>query len=223
MPSTASIRRRARAPRRGATGPLPERLIDAAEALLARDGLEGLSLRGVARRAGVTHGAPLRHYPSFAALLAEVAARGFERLAEQVEAYASAVPAGAGARARLAAGARAYLACALEQPGRFALMFRPELVDVSDPRFASESRAAFEGLVRLVRAAQDAGWHTARDTRVLAGAVWSAIHGLASLWVQGAYAGAVPNTSVEDALATTIELVLGLDASAPETQERSTP
>jgi AcrR family transcriptional regulator len=215
MPNQAPIRPRARAPRRATPAALPDRLIDAAEAVLAKEGLEGLRLREVARRAGVTHGAPLRHFPSFAALLAEVAARGFETLAAAVEAYADAVPAGAGARARLAAGARAYVDCALEHPGRFALMFRPELVDFSRPRIARESIAAFEGLVRLVRAAQDAGWETARDTRQLAGATWAAIHGLASLWVQGSYAGVVPNTPVEDALETTIELLLGPKGRTP--------
>jgi AcrR family transcriptional regulator len=223
MPRRPARRPRRRAPRRAAPAALSDRLIDAAEAVLAEQGLEGLGLREVARRAGVTHGAPLRHYPSFAALLAEVAARGFERLAESVEARASAVAPGAGARARLAAAARAYFDCALARPGRFALMFRPELVDTSQPRFARESKAAFEQLVRLVRAAQDAGWQTGHDTRPLAGAVWAAIHGLATLWVQGAYAGAVGKTSALDALAITVELTLGPGAAAPAAKKGRTP
>lgn len=186
-----------------------DRLVEAAEAILAESGLEGLSLREIARQAGVTHGAPLRHYPSFSALLAEVAARGFRVLDEAVESAAASVAPGARPTERLAAGARAYLDCAVARPGVFALMFRPELLDASHPGFARDSQRAFEQLVRLVRNAQDAGWHTKHDTRQLAGSVWAAIHGLASLWVHGAYVGAVPKTPLDVAFDTTIELMFG--------------
>jgi len=198
-------------PRRSAaaTGPLSERLVRAVDELLDEDGLVGLSLREVARRAGVTHGAPLRHYASFATLLSEVAARGFRTLADAVDEAAAAVPAGAGPTARLAAGARAYLDCAMKSRGRFALMFRPELLDPRHEVFARESRNAFEGLVRLVRAAQDAGFRTDADTRRLAGSLWASMHGLASLWVHGAYTGPVPGVSLDDAMTDLIALVLG--------------
>jgi AcrR family transcriptional regulator len=207
------------------TQPLPERLVEAVEKLLQEDGLAGLSLREVARRAGVTHGAPLRHYPSFATLLAEVAARGFRSLAEAVEAAAAAVPVGAGAPVRLAAAARAYLACAIEHPERFALMFRPELLDVRQESFARDATAAFEGLVRHVRAAQDAGFRADADARALAGSLWASIHGLASLWSQGAYTGAVGDVSLDAAATSLIELLLGGPAAAatraPSTRRRT--
>jgi AcrR family transcriptional regulator len=184
-----------------------DRLVDVAEAILVESGLEGLSLREVARRAGVTHGAPLRHYSSFSALLAEVAARGFRVLDEAVESAAASVAPGAGPTERLAAGLRAYLDCGVARPGVFALMFRPELLDASHPGFARDSQRAFEQLVRLVRNAQDAGWHTTGDTRQLAGSLWAAVHGLASLWVHGAYTGVVPKTPLDVAFDTTIELM----------------
>jgi AcrR family transcriptional regulator len=211
MADPAAVRRRTplrtrRAPR--ARG-LAERLVDEAWELVAEEGLEGLTLRRIARRAGVTHGAPLRHYASLAALLAEVAARGFRALHEQVEAAQAALPPGAGPAARLAASGRAYVRCAVTNPGVFELMFRPELLDPAHPELARASRAAFEQLVRAVRAAQDAGFEPERETRRLAGSVWAAVHGLAQLWVQGAYAAAVPGTRLEDALATTLDLVLG--------------
>jgi len=196
-----------------------DRLVGAAEAILAERGLEGLSLREVARRAGVTHGAPLRHYPSFSALLAEVAARGFRVLDEAVESAAASVAPGAGPTDRLAAGARAYLDCAVARPGVFTLMFRPELVDASHPGFAHDSQRAFEQLVRLVRNAQDSGWHSARDTRQLAGSLWAAVHGLASLWVHGAYAGVLPKTPLDVAFDTTIGLMLG-EPSRPTSRRR---
>jgi AcrR family transcriptional regulator len=203
-------RHRAATPaRRAPAAGLAERLLDEAWDLAASEGLEALTLRRIARRAGVTHGAPLRHFPGLAALLSEVAARGFRMLFEQVEAAQAAQPPGAGPRARLAAAGRAYVRCAVANPGVFELMFRPERVDGAHPRLARDSKAAFEQLVRAVRAAQDAGFAAARDTRRVAGSVWAAVHGLALLWVQGAYGAAVPGTRLEDAITTTLELLLG--------------
>jgi AcrR family transcriptional regulator len=197
-----------RAPRRARPARLADRLVEVAEEILAEQGIEALTLRAIARRAGVTHGAPLRHYPSLAALLSEVAARGFRSLFAAIEAAESALPPGAGARARLAAAARAYVRCAVAQPDLFALMFRPELLDVAAPTFARDSQAAFDQLVRLVRAAQDEGWRTEHPTRRLAGALWACVHGLATLWSQGAYQGVVRATSLDEALEAHLELVL---------------
>jgi len=196
------------APRRSRAGPLADRLVETAEEILAADGVEALTLREIARRAGVTHSAPLRHYPSLAALLSEVAARGFRSLFEAVAKAESALPPGAGAHARLAAAARAYVRCAVARPGVFALMFRPELLDVAVPGFARDSQASFDQLVRAVRAAQDGGWRTEQPTRRLAGALWASVHGLASLWSQGAYQGVVRATSLDEALDAHVELIL---------------
>lgn len=201
--------------------PLSERLVDAVDRVLAEDGLGALSLREVARRAGVTHGAPLRHYPSFATLLSEVAARGFGQLADSVDAAAASVPPGAGATARLAAAARAYVDCAMKQPGRFALMFRPELLDAGHAVSQVEASRAFEALVRLVRGAQDAGWRTGIPARELAGSLWASLHGLASLWTQGAYPQAVPGVTLETSLEQLVELILGADAGAARARART--
>jgi AcrR family transcriptional regulator len=191
------------AARRKPSGPLDERLVDIAEELLDRDGLEALSLRRIARRAGVSHGAPLRHYPSLAALLSEVAARGFRLLSETIDKAAAQLPSGAGPWARLAAAGRGYVELAVSRPGLFALMFRP------DAELARASAEAFEQLVRLVRAAQDAGWRAEHDTRLLSGCVWAAVHGLASLWAQGAFsvAAAASGATLDDALRTIMQLV----------------
>jgi AcrR family transcriptional regulator len=202
---------------RSRAGGLADRLVDATEALLAEEGLPGLGLRAIARRAGVTHGAPLRHYESLAALLSEVARRGFVRLTEAVDEEAGAVAPAAGPRELLSACARAYLRCAVASPDLFALMFRPDMLDFEHPGLARDSRAAFEQLVRHVRSAQDRGWQTGRDTRRLAGALWSSMHGLALLWAQGAFPAVVPGTSLDEALATTLDLVLA------DPEPRSTP
>jgi AcrR family transcriptional regulator len=185
-----------------------ERLIQTALALLAEQGLEGLSLRNIARLAGVSHGAPLRHFESRADLLSEVAATGFRTLSEAIEKSAAQLAAGVGPRARLRAGSRAYVECAVANPGLFALMFRPELLHADNPSYRRDGGAAFERLLVQVRAAQDAGWHPHRDTRVLAGAVWASLHGFATLWAQGALGEVVPHASLDDALTTALELWL---------------
>ncbi len=191
----------------GGQVPLDERLVQVALDLLANEGIERVSLRRIARRAGVSHGAPLRHFPSLSALLAEVAARGFRLLSEAIEQAGARLPPGAGARARLEAAGRAYVGVAVENAALFALMFRPDRLDRDNAAWQRESATAFEHLVRLVRGAQDAGWHPQGDTRVLAGSVWASVHGLATLWAQGAFAGAVPGASLDDALDTTLNLV----------------
>jgi AcrR family transcriptional regulator len=196
MPTRGAPRRR---------GPLEQRLLDVATELLAQQGLEGLSLRRIARRAGVSHGAPLRHYPSLAALLSEVAARGFHLLSEAIEKSAARLAPGAGPRARLAAAGRGYIELAIANPGLFALMFRPESLDAENPRLRVASEESFEQLVRHVRAAQDAGWHPERDTRVLAGCIWASVHGLATLWADGALAGAT-RASLDDLIDTSLSL-----------------
>jgi AcrR family transcriptional regulator len=193
-----------------------QRLIRTALDLLAEQGLEGMTLRNIARRAGVSHSAPLRHFTSLADLLAEVAAHGFRTLSEAIEKSAAQLAPGVGPLARLRAGSRAYVACAVANPALFALMFRPELLDAANESYSRDGGAAFERVVVQVRAAQDAGWHPRRDTRVLAGTVWAALHGLATLWAQGALSGPVPGASLEDALNTALELVM--DAAPGDTR-----
>lgn len=188
--------------------PLGERLVQEALELLAREGLEGLSLRKLARRTGVSHNAPLRHFRSFKDLCSEVAARGFALLSEAMRKAHDVLPPGAGPRARLAASGRAYVHAAVENPALFALMFRMDDLDSENMHFQRESAAAFERLVGQIRAAQDNGWRSEHDSRLLAGAAWASFHGLASLWSQQAFVGPVPGATLDDALATTLDLVL---------------
>jgi len=184
------------------------RLIRTALDLIAAEGLEGMSLRNIARRAGVSHGAPLRHFASLADLLAEVAAHGFRMLSEAIEKSGAQLAPGVGPLARLRAGSRAYVECAVANRALFALMFRPELLDAENGSYRRDGGAAFERVVVQVRAAQDAGWHAQRDTRVLAGAIWASLHGLATLWAQGALGSVVPHASLDDALTTALELLM---------------
>lgn len=195
---------------------LRRRLVDVTLALVDREGIESLTLRRIARRAGVSHGAPLRHFDSLADLLAEVAAHGFRLLSTRIDEASGALPPDATAAARLAAAGRAYVLVAVDNPGLFALMFRPDRLDGANRRFREDSSAAFERLVDHVRAAQRDGWRTDRDTRLLSGIVWSSVHGLATLWSQGAIQGPVPDATLEDALN------LGLDLFATSDPPKAT-
>jgi AcrR family transcriptional regulator len=187
--------------------PLDTRLADVALDLLEEEGAASLTLREVARRAGVSHGAPLRHFQGLAGLLAEVASRGFELLGDRIEEAAEGAPPGTGALERLRAAGRAYVVTAAAHPHLFALMFRRDAPDWEDARLLETSAAAFEQLVQLIRAAQDAGYQPARDTRMLAGIIWSCVHGLATLWSQDALSQVVRGATLDEALDTLLAIL----------------
>jgi AcrR family transcriptional regulator len=185
-----------------------DRLLAAAHRVLTRDGLEGLTLRAIAREAGVSHGAPLRHFPSLAALLAAVAAEGFARLVATIDADLAAAEAGAAAatsaaatpRRRLAVAGRAYLRFALADPGVFSVTFRPERIDLTDAEYLTQGARAFSQLVELVEAAQADGWHPDRSATDLAGVLWAHVHGLATLAVHGGIEGVIDGPDPVDRL-----------------------
>jgi AcrR family transcriptional regulator len=190
--------------------PLRDQLLQATLALLGEHGPAGVTLRGVAKRAGVSHAAPLRHFSSFADLLSETAAIGFERLAERVDEMGAVLPPGAGSRARLVEASKAYVATALEHPALFALMFRFDVLDLSNARYRTASLNAYQQYLRFVRAMQDDGWQTDVDTAVANATLWALIHGIATLWSQGAMAASVRNlASLHEIIERSLAMVLG--------------
>ncbi|WP_419999235.1 TetR/AcrR family transcriptional regulator [Streptomyces boninensis] len=176
------------------------RLLQAALELLESEGVDALTLRAIARRTGVSHGAPLKHFPHRAALLSAVALRGFTELSAWAEQALDALPPDASTARRLRAGTRAYVEYAVARPQMFALMFRRDLLDDEDAELGKVSLGGFERLMTLVQDHQAAGWRAAADTRLLTGAMWSAMHGLAQLWSWGALPLATKAPTVEDAL-----------------------
>ncbi|MEV4298932.1 TetR/AcrR family transcriptional regulator [Microbispora rosea] len=165
-----------------------------------------VTLRAIARVAGVSHSAPLRHFSGRAALLSAVATLGFGDLASRGERVLGALPAHSDAFERLRAAASAYVGFALEQPGMFALMFRHDLVDPHEPELAGASLEVFDTLAALVAACQAEGWNPAAGTRQVAGALWASLHGLAQLWVWNALPTATGARSSDEVL----EVLLGL-------------
>jgi AcrR family transcriptional regulator len=164
-------------------GDLRRALLDASLALVDEVGIEGLSLREVARKAGVSHNAPYHHFPDRASLLAAISEEGFARLAREMAAARAAAP---DARARLEACGLAYIRFAFGSPARFKLMFRPELAPTAAGSPAARSAAtALETLTGAIIDAQAAGLAPAGDPEPLVLTAWSAVHGLASLWLDG--------------------------------------
>lgn len=157
-------------------GELRTALVGAALRLLADDGADAVSLRAVARRAGVSAMAPYRHYPDKEALLAAVAAQGFDGLRDVLRAADEAAPAGQA----LVAQAVAYVRYALENPALFRLMFGPKRL-CTHPELIAAGEAAYA--VLAARVAAEAPADADRDSRALG--CWSLVHGLASLFLDG--------------------------------------
>ncbi|MEV6118525.1 TetR/AcrR family transcriptional regulator [Streptomyces sp. NPDC052109] len=154
---------------------LRERLVDVGVELLAAEGLRALTLREIARRAGVSHGAPRRYFPTHLELLSAIALRGFTDLAERARTTLTHAP--AGPRARVAALARTYLEFALDHPGMYELMFRHDLLESGRLGLRETSLPLFGVLAGLVGEARPEA-----DARRVAGALWANLHGLAQLW-----------------------------------------
>jgi AcrR family transcriptional regulator len=156
-------------------GDLPAALIAAARELLAEDGTEALSLRAVARRAGVSAMAPYRHFADKEALLAAVAADGFREFTTALAAADGSVPAD---RALLEQGV-AYVRFACAQPALFRLMFGPPRHG-THPVLKRDQDQTHSVLAARVAAETPA---PLRESRMLA--CWSVVHGLASLIIDG--------------------------------------
>ena len=166
-------------------GDLRQALLSEAERILESEGVQGMTLRAIARAAGVSHTAPQNHFGDLTGLLSELAAVGFHRFSRELADASAQV--GEDRLSRNRATARAYLAFARRYPGLFTLMFRSEMLDGGRPalREAIEaSRAA------LAATSQPAGHAASPRHLVAAGAArWSLVHGFAVLLVEGRFEG----------------------------------
>lgn len=189
-------------------GDLRRALLDAAALALDEVGVDGLSLRDVARRSGVSHAAPAHHFGDKVGLLTALATEGFELFARHLTTAVAAAP--PGPVEQLPALARAYATFAERHPGHFAVMFRPELIRTDDPDYATVSADAFELLRQHMAACQRAGWRPQADTRALAAAAWALAHGLATLRSHASLARHYPDPSL-DGVATLTATLLDLD------------
>ncbi len=185
---------------------LRARLVSVALEILEREGIEALTLRAVARGAGVSHGAPARHFDNLDDLKAEVAAVGYRIVSEAVSGAMAQVRDTDDPKAPLIATARAYVHCALEHPGLFSLIIRTSTLRHNNEALRRESRAATEGFNRFVKHAQAKGWKPHMEAKLLAASLWAAVYGLANLWMHGAYQQANPDATLDEAIEGVLEL-----------------
>ncbi|MEU6167892.1 TetR/AcrR family transcriptional regulator [Streptomyces tanashiensis] len=156
---------------------LRDRLVRVGVGLLDAEGIQALSLREIARRAGVSHGAPRRYFPAHLDLLSAIARQGFAELAARV---AEEDPEGAPARERIEVLARVYLDYADTRRGMFELMFRHDLLESGRLGLRETSLPLFAHLTGLVARVRPGA-----EPAVLAGALWANLHGIAQLWHWG--------------------------------------
>jgi AcrR family transcriptional regulator len=171
-----------RTPRSYHHGSLKQALLDASLKLIQKVGSGALTLREVARQAGVSHNAPYRHFRDKEELLAAVAAEGFNRLTESLE--SAAAPASSGMD-RLRLSGRGYVQFALRYPQHFAVMFdAPRRFDLH-PETRAAGECAFGVLVRYVEDCQREESLPQGESRPLALLAWSMVHGIAKLAIGG--------------------------------------
>ncbi|MFC8043189.1 TetR/AcrR family transcriptional regulator [Nocardia sp. NPDC057353] len=164
-------------------GALRDALLAACLRLLESEGLAAVSLRRVAREAGVSTGAPYHHFPDRAALLSALSVQGFRLLEAELRAARAAAPDPLAAINALAA---AYVHFSREHPAHFRLMFRPELSQPEKhPDVSTAGDAAFGVLTDTIAECVAAGVLPERGAETLAVTFWALAHGLASLWLDG--------------------------------------
>ena len=144
-------------------GELRQAVLQAAGEILEKEGLEALSVRELARRAGVSHNAPYRHFPDRASLHAALAAEGFEMLAGALR-----------SRPQREMG-EAYIGFALAHPERFRLMFNG--LAGLEPRHRATYEALFDSFAVL-----------GDDAQYAAAGAWALMHGLSHLLLDGHFA-----------------------------------
>jgi AcrR family transcriptional regulator len=164
-------------------GDLRHALIQAGLELLAEGGARELDLRKVARRAGVSHAAPYRHFADKQALIAAINEEGFLLLAERIEATLRDMP--DEPFAHVLGVARAYVGFAETHPWLMREMFSGISIDrEAYVNLHTASKAVYRLYTDVIRHGQERGEIIAGDPAALAGVLWSVLHGLAMLIIE---------------------------------------
>lgn len=162
-------------------GDLRRALLTEAVEVLSEGGPGGLSMRGLARRLGVSHAAPAHHFGTKGALLAAIAADSFAQLADQMEAAQADEE---DPVTRFSATGAAYIRYACANPARFRVMFQPEMTAGDhNPELRAQQRRAFRVLMENARASAPVELQLDIDSVALA--AWTMVHGVATLWLDG--------------------------------------
>jgi AcrR family transcriptional regulator len=165
-------------------GDLKNALIEAGIKILSKEGVGGLSLRKVAKQAGVSHSAPYAHFTDKQSLIAAISTEGFKQLYAELDA---AILLHAGdPKQQLMEGVWAYVQFAMNNTDAFKIMFSGVLEKERDyPSFVEISHNTFGRVVDIVRACQEAGVLRPAPPEMIAVAVWGQLHGIISLILEG--------------------------------------
>ena len=164
-------------------GDLKNALLKAGIEILAKEGTGGLSLRKVARKAGVSHAAPYAHYADKQALIAAISTEGYRRLYERIQAAVS-LHSGDPLKV-LVETSWAYVQFALDEPDHFRITLSGVVEKEKDyPAFVEISNRNFDSVVGIVRQCQEAGILEAGPADLVAVSIWSLVHGFASLLLE---------------------------------------
>jgi len=165
-------------------GDLHQQILCAAGTLLEENNINSLSLRAVAKKVGVSHTAPYRHFKDKECLLAGIAERGFDELTAQMTLAVADHP--NDPAAQLQEAGHRYVQLALKFPQCTQLMFGGILpCDDTYPQLRASGDLAFESLKIIIREGQARGVFKQGDVELLALSAWSGIHGLSLLLIGG--------------------------------------
>ena len=196
-------------------GALREALLDTAERVLERDGLSGLTLRAVAREAGVSHAAPTHHFGDLTGLVSDLAAIGFRQFNA---AMAAASSTGTLPLEKAAARAKAYVGYAQAHPGMYGLMFRTERLDMSRPSLHEAASASFAGLAGAIGASRHKHIEEQALSLEQAAAIaraWSLVHGFTMLLLDGRLSGILRRLPEGTAAETLLDAMLKSSIGKP--------
>jgi AcrR family transcriptional regulator len=166
-------------------GDLRRALLDAALHVLVERGASALSLRELARALGVSHAAPAYHFRDKAALLTAVASEGLELLTETMLDHKQRDD---DPVTQLTGTGIGYVRFAETHRGHFEVMFRRDIVDVTDTAYVESSERAIGVLMDAVEACRASGWGRGEESWVLTVQAWAVMHGIASLHAHGSLA-----------------------------------
>jgi AcrR family transcriptional regulator len=169
-------------------GDLRAALLAEATAMITEGGVASVTMRALGQRLGVSRAAAYRHFAGKTALLVAVAANGFDRLSDRLQATGADCKQSSGERLRHLG--EEYVLFALENPAQYRLMYGKEALARNDlPELGKTAKALFDQFADVIRSHQQSGILKRQDPHALAYVAWSAVHGLASLVIEGQIQG----------------------------------
>ncbi|WP_370654776.1 TetR/AcrR family transcriptional regulator [Prescottella sp. R16] len=175
--------------------------------LLEESGDPNIGLREIARRAGVSHGAPRRWFPTHRSLLAAIADVGLRDLAGELAATAER------SDHAVTEVARTYVDFAVRRPAMFTLMFRHDLLEGAGAELRNVSRPLFRWLVTLIE--NGAG---VDDADASAATLWVGVHGIAVLASTGSLGLAIPGVDTDELVGQVVDRALSPADAGPRTR-----